>query len=58
MKARDIDREFAEFYRSEKGWLARAAYLMVGDAQAAQDLLQDALVNGSHRRLVRGPHGV
>ena len=34
---------FAEFVRARAGALHRAAYLMVGDAQLAQDLVQEAL---------------
>jgi RNA polymerase sigma-70 factor (sigma-E family) len=35
--------EFAEFALARSGALHRAAYLMVGDAQLAQDLVQEAL---------------
>ena len=35
--------EFSEFARARAGALHRAAYLMVGDAQLAQDLVQEAL---------------
>jgi len=35
--------QFAEFARARAGALHRAAYLMVGDAQLAQDLVQEAL---------------
>ena len=35
--------EFAEFARARAQALHRAAYLMVGDAQLAQDLVQEAL---------------
>ena len=34
---------FAEFVAARSGALHRAAYLMVGDAQLAQDLVQEAL---------------
>ena len=34
---------FAEFVAARSGSLHRAAYLMVGDAQLAQDLVQEAL---------------
>ena len=36
--------EFAEFVTGRSGALHRAAYLMVGDAALAQDLVQEALV--------------
>jgi RNA polymerase sigma-70 factor (sigma-E family) len=36
--------EFAEFVSARSGALHRAAYLMVGDAALAQDLVQEALV--------------
>lgn len=35
--------EFTEFAHARSGALYRAAYLMVGDTQLAQDLLQEAL---------------
>lgn len=35
--------QFAEFARARAGALHRAAYLMVGDSQLAQDLVQEAL---------------
>jgi RNA polymerase sigma-70 factor (sigma-E family) len=35
--------QFAEFAHARAGALHRAAYLMVGDAQLAQDLVQEAL---------------
>jgi RNA polymerase sigma-70 factor (sigma-E family) len=35
--------QFAEFAHARAGALQRAAYLMVGDAQLAQDLVQEAL---------------
>ncbi len=35
--------EFPEFARARAGALQRAAYLMVGDTQLAQDLVQEAL---------------
>jgi RNA polymerase sigma-70 factor (sigma-E family) len=35
--------EFAEFALARAGALQRSAYLMVGDAQLAQDLVQEAL---------------
>lgn len=42
MAARDRD-AFAEFVAARSGALHRAAYLMVGDAGLAQDLVQEAL---------------
>jgi RNA polymerase sigma-70 factor (sigma-E family) len=42
MAARDKD-AFAEFVRARSGALHRAAYLIVGDAALAQDLVQEAL---------------
>jgi len=42
MPARDRD-AFAEFVAARSGALHRAAYLMVGDAGLAQDLVQEAL---------------
>ena len=36
--------EFAEFVHARSPALHRAAYLMVGDAALAQDLVQEALV--------------
>ena len=41
--ARGDRSEFAEFALARSGALHRAAYLMVGDAQLAQDLVQEAL---------------
>ena len=34
-------RSFEAFYRSHANWAARLAYLLVGDATAAEDLVQD-----------------
>ena len=42
MSRRDAE-AFAEFVAARSGALHRAAYLMVGDAQLAQDLVQEAL---------------
>ena len=36
--------DFSEFVEARSGALFRTAYLMVGDYQLAQDLLQEALV--------------
>ncbi len=41
--ARGDRSEFAEFALARSGALHRAAYLMVGDSQLAQDLVQEAL---------------
>ena len=41
--ARGDRSEFAEFVHARAGALHRAAYLMVGDPQLAQDLVQEAL---------------
>ena len=41
--ARGDRSEFAEFALARSGALHRAAYLMVGDTQLAQDLVQEAL---------------
>ena len=42
MSRRDAE-AFADFVAARSGALHRAAYLMVGDAQLAQDLVQEAL---------------
>jgi DNA-directed RNA polymerase specialized sigma24 family protein len=42
MSRRDAQ-TFADFVAARSGALHRAAYLMVGDAQLAQDLVQEAL---------------
>ncbi len=40
----DIEREFARFVRTHTETLLRTAYLLTGDAAAAEELVQDTLV--------------
>jgi RNA polymerase sigma-70 factor (sigma-E family) len=41
---REVDEEFASYVRARQHRLLRAAYLVCGDAQLAEDLLQGAFV--------------
>jgi RNA polymerase sigma-70 factor (sigma-E family) len=41
---REVDEDFARYVRARQHRLLRAAYLICGDAQSAEDLLQDAFV--------------
>lgn len=41
---REVDDDFADYVRARQGQLLRAAYLVCGDQQLAEDLLQGALI--------------
>jgi RNA polymerase sigma-70 factor (sigma-E family) len=44
MRTRERDSEFRDFYMSEAPRLRRLAIMLVGDAESASDLAQDAMV--------------
>ncbi|MEP7332562.1 MAG: hypothetical protein ABI692_10770 [Terracoccus sp.] len=47
---RPIDDDFADYVRARQHRLLRAAYLVCGDAQRAEDLIQQALKKPALRR--------
>lgn len=44
MAAPNVEQEFTDYVRARYGALLRSATLLTGDADSAQDLLQDALI--------------
>src|SRR5258707_9176211 len=50
MRGDGVDEEFGEFVAARSGSLCRTAYLLTGDWQAGEDLVQEALTRTYLRR--------